>query len=272
MNYDEKENWEIYIRQLSEGKNAEKEIKEICKTLNQTFAEYGATFKIVEDGKGIISNYFHGLFKTIWSDDDFPEFGKGQENLFADIFIGEENYSIVAASSELIICRWIYEGASLMSFEKNLQNGEKVFLDAYGNFCSLNDDNYGLRVCDNSNSEDGMPVIPNVLSLPIKQMFDPLMADDVSTEVLKFPMFMHKEMMLLYNCEEEDFSEYLRDNGAYLLDKDGNKITSLKAFHHSEPDGQGYVRYPVPVSDLVEAVTFAPMFTEEAGRRWRSAI
>lgn len=266
--------WEVYIRMLSNENNAVAgtdseacaETEEISKLLNKAFSAAGAKFTITEDGKGIISNYFRGIFKTTWNDEDFPEFDKGQENIFEGIFTGEESYSIVAASSELNICRWIYNGDKLISFEDDLQNCERKFLDAYGNYCSLNDDAYGLKVSSSEYS------INEIFSLPVEQMLDPLMADDVSSEDLKFPEFMHMAMMYRYNCSKSDFSEYLHDNGAYLLDKNGNKITSLKDFHHSEPDNEGYIRYPVTASDLQEPVTFAPKFTEEAEKLWRKKI
>lgn len=215
--YDDPENpknprlfWEMYIRLLSDGDYAKTEIAEICKALNKAYSKDGARFTLTDDGKGIISNYFRGIFKTTWNDEDFPEFDKGQENIFKDIFIGEESYSIVAASSELNICRWIYNGDKLISFEDNLQNCERIFLDAYGNYCCLNDDAYGLRV---SSTE---------------QMPETIITDDFCSEVLKFPEFMHMAMMFRYNCTKSDFSEYLIQNGEYLLDKNSNKITSLK--------------------------------------------
>ena len=59
--------------------------------------------------------------------------------------------------------------------------------------------------------------------------------------------------------------------GGYLLDKDGQRITALKDFDHSEPDEDGNVYYPVPQSDFVDGDKFKPL-TPEATAKWKAKL
>ena len=82
--------------------------------------------------------------------------------------------------------------------------------------------------------------------------------------------------------EIDEFSELLRakvpgllygkyGDCIYLLDKNGNRITDIKDFDHSEPDADGYIYYPVPESDLIDGDP-DEMLTPEACEKWRAKL
>ena len=110
----------------------------------------------------------------------------------------------------------------------------------------------------------------NHYALPIKQMLEGREID--YGYIYKIPEYFED-----YYEEEEieidEFNDYLRcndfdSNWVYLLDKDGNRITSVKDFDHSEPDEEGNIYYPVPKTDCIEE-DYEYGLTPEAIIKWK---
>ena len=143
-------------------------------------------------------------------------------------------------------------------------------IDKYGNRCEL--DTTRVVVHGTKRSKE------NIYALPVKKMLETGEGWDEVGEIYKVPGFYasHYEEEEL---ETDEFSEFLRapaggsygENGGYLLDKDGKRITSVKDFDHSEPDEDGNIYYPVPESDLVDDAN-CEMLTPEACEKWRAKL
>ena len=110
----------------------------------------------------------------------------------------------------------------------------------------------------------------NHYALPIKQMLEGREISDGS--IYKIPEYF-EDYYEEREIEIDEFNDYLRCkdfnfNWVYLLDKDGNRITSVKDFDHSEPDEEGNIYYPVPKTDCIEEA-FEYGLTPEAIIKWK---
>ena len=147
-----------------------------------------------------------------------------------------------------------------VSFEEN-----NVFTDAYG-INGFTDSACFVMYKDVRCKED-------VFVLPVKKLIETGEGWDAGSSVCKIPNYFYK----YYRSEdiEIEFNDYLRAgdscHNSYLLDKNGNRITTLLEFDHSEPDEDGYVYYPVPASDLVDGDACNSL-TPEAVAKWKAKL
>ena len=113
----------------------------------------------------------------------------------------------------------------------------------------------------------------DVYVLPVKKLLETGEGWDEGSSVCKIPEYFFR----YYRSEgiKADFNDYLRSgnrcHNTYLLDKNGNRITSLLDFDHSEPDSDGNIYYPVPASDLVDEDECSPL-TSEATAKWKAKL
>lgn len=143
-------------------------------------------------------------------------------------------------------------------------------IDEYGNRCE-NDTTRVIVYGDKSSKVD-------ILALPVKQILEKKISDlDWGGDIWKFPDY-YSTHDSEEDMEMDEYNEYLRASAfeidgipaGYLLDKNGNKILSVKDFDHSVPDEDGNIYYPVRRDELVND-NFCTL-TPEAEAKWRKKL
>lgn len=143
-------------------------------------------------------------------------------------------------------------------------------IDEYGNRCE-NDTTRVIVYGDKSSKVD-------ILALPVKQILEKKISDlDCGGEIWKFPDY-YSTHDSEEDMEMDEYNEYLRASAfeidgipaGYLLDKNGNKILSVKDFDHSVPDANGNIYYPVRRDELVNDNICT--LTPEAEAKWRKKL
>ena len=143
-------------------------------------------------------------------------------------------------------------------------------IDEYGNRCE-NDTTRVIVYGDKSSKVD-------ILALPVKQILEKKISDlDWGGNIWKFPDY-YSTHDSEEDMEMDEYNEYLRASAfeidgipaGYLLDKNGNKILSVKDFDHSVPDEDGNIYYPVRHDELVND-NFCTL-TPEAEAKWRKKL
>lgn len=143
-------------------------------------------------------------------------------------------------------------------------------IDEYGNRCE-NDTTRVIVYGDKSSKVD-------ILALPVKQILEKKISDlDCGGEIWKFPDY-YSTHDSEEDMEMDEYNEYLRASAfeidgipaGYLLDKNGNKILSVKDFDHSVPDEDGNIYYPVRRDELVNDNICT--LTPEAEAKWRKKL
>ena len=177
-----------------------------------------------------------------------------------DFFDKEHSYFVTSINGNCDCAyTWKIEKGHV-SFEEN-----NVFTDAYG-INGFTDSACFVMYKDVRCKED-------VFVLPVKKLIETGEGWDAGSSVCKIPNYFYK----YYRSEdiEIEFNDYLRAgdscHNSYLLDKNGNRITTLLEFDHSEPDEDGYVYYPVPASDLVDGDACNSL-TPEAVAKWKAKL
>ena len=143
-------------------------------------------------------------------------------------------------------------------------------IDEYGNRCE-NDTTRVIVYGDKSSKVD-------ILALPVKQILEKKISDlDWGGDIWKFPDY-YSTHDSEEDMEMDEYNEYLRASeieidgipAGYLLDKNGNKILSVKDFDHSVPDEDGNIYYPVRRDELVNDNICT--LTPEAEAKWRKKL
>ena len=143
-------------------------------------------------------------------------------------------------------------------------------IDEYGNRCE-NDTTRVIVYGDKSSKVD-------ILALPVKQILEKKISDlDRDGYIWKFPDY-YSTHDSEEDMEMDEYNEYLRASAfeidgipaGYLLDKNGNKILSVKDFDHSVPDEDGNIYYPVRRDELVNDNICT--LTPEAEAKWRKKL
>lgn len=143
-------------------------------------------------------------------------------------------------------------------------------IDEYGNRCE-NDTTRVIVYGDKSSKVD-------ILALPVKQILEKKISHlDCDGEIWKFPDY-YSTHDSEEDMEMDEYNEYLRASAfeidgipaGYLLDKNGNKILSVKDFDHSVPDEDGNIYYPVRRDELVNDNICT--LTPEAEAKWRKKL
>ena len=143
-------------------------------------------------------------------------------------------------------------------------------IDEYGNRCE-NDTTRVIVYGDKSSKVD-------ILALPVKQILEKKISDLVwDGYIWKFPDY-YSTHDSEEDMEMDEYNEYLRASAfeidgipaGYLLDKNGNKILSVKDFDHSVPDEDGNIYYPVRRDELVNDNICT--LTPEAEAKWRKKL
>ena len=143
-------------------------------------------------------------------------------------------------------------------------------IDEYGNRCE-NDTTRVIVYGDKSSKVD-------ILALPVKQILEKKNSDlDWDGYIWKFPDY-YSTHDSEEDMEMDEYNEYLRASAfeidgipaGYLLDKNGNKILSVKDFDHSVPDDDGNIYYPVRRDELVNDNICT--LTPEAEAKWRKKL
>ena len=262
--------WQIHIRMTDYNHTQIQDTRliEICKKLKERFSSCGADFSVVKNGGGIVSNFFEGGINA-WEDEEgIPEYAEETENLFDGIFEDEYSYYIVALGTILKPAFW-----KIRAGEVEYVEYEPIYLDAYGNYCeSALHDSGQIFVSNQEERSEG------ILALPVRKMLDPDECDDVyeSAEIYRLPKYI-QEYLIGRGWNGGWFSDNYSDSlmitdDIYLLDKDGNKITSLLDFDHSEPDEEDNVYYPVTPDELEDVYGRPLELTAEAKEKWRKRL
>lgn len=143
-------------------------------------------------------------------------------------------------------------------------------IDEYGNRCE-NDTTRVIVYGDKSSKVD-------ILALPVKQILEKKISNlDWDGYIWKFPDY-YSTHDSEEDMEMDEYNEYLRASAfeidgipaGYLLDKNGNKILSVKDFDHSVPDEDGNIYYPVRRDELVNDNICT--LTPEAEAKWRKKL
>ena len=246
--------WQIQVRMLDYGKNTAEEdkvLEELTNELDGRFGYAGASFTYNGCG-GIISDIFEAKIQS------------NLDEYWEDFFGTQHSYLVTAINTELETpLTWDIDGDTEFEYMP-------FFIDAWGNRCEI--DTTTIIVYGNENSRE------DIYALPVKKMLETGEGWDNGGRIYKVPEFFEKHYEE-DELETDEFSEFLRstaggtygENGGYLLDKDGNKITAIKDFDHSEPDEDGNIYYPVPKSDLVDGFD-CEMLTPEACEKWRAKL
>lgn len=246
--------WTLQVRMLDYGQDTQKEdaiLNELVCALESHFYIFDVDFTYNGSG-GIISNIFEGKIQS------------NLEEYWDDFFDSEHSYEVTAINTELDTPLVWHISNGNIKFEYNW-----CFIDAWGNCCNLDT----TIVYINRTYQSG----EDIYAIPVKKMLETGIGDGGG--VIKIPE-VFKSCYENNDYEIDEFSELLRayeasgahgKNGGYLLDKNGNRITDIKDFDHSEPDADGYIYYPVPESDLIDGDP-EEMLTPEACEKWRAKL
>lgn len=243
--------WTLQVRMLDYGQDTQKEdaiLNELVCALESRFYIFDADFTYNGSG-GIISNIFEGKIQS------------NLEEYWDDFFDSEHSYEVTAINTELDTPLVWHISNGNIKFEYNC-----CFIDAWGNCCNL-DTTYVFINRTYQSGED-------IYALPIKKRLETGKCCYGEGSVIKIPEVFKSCYEDSDYLEIDEFSELLRANGrngGYLLDKNGNRITDIKDFDHSELDADGYIYYPVPESDLIDGDP-DEMLTPEACEKWRAKL
>ena len=166
------------------------------------------------------------------------------------------------------------------TYEDLIGNEEEFDIGAYGNYVDHIDE-YGNR-CENDTTRvivygDKSSKV-DILALPVKQILEKKISHlDWCGDIWKFPDY-YSTHDSEEDMEMDEYNEYLRASeieidgipAGYLLDKNGNKILSVKDFDHSVPDEDGNIYYPVRRDELVNDNICT--LTPEAEAKWRKKL
>ena len=166
------------------------------------------------------------------------------------------------------------------TYDDIIANDDEFDIGAYGNYVNHIDE-YGNR-CENDTTRvivygDKSSKV-DILALPVKQILEKKISDlDWGGNIWKFPDY-YSTHDREEDMEMDEYNEYLRASAfeidgipaVYLLDKNGNKILSVKDFDHSVPDEDGNIYYPVRHDELVND-NFCTL-TPEAEAKWRKKL
>ena len=248
--------WTLQVRMLDYGQDTKKEnaiLNELVCALASHFYIFDADFTNNGSG-GIISNIFEGKIQS------------NLEGYWDDFFDSEHSYEVTAINTELDTPLVWHISNGNIEFEYNC-----CFIDAWGNCCNLDTTNVFINRTYQSEED--------IYAIPVKKILETGNGDGEG--VIKFPE-VFKSCYENNDYEIDEFSELLRakvpgllygkyGDCLYLLDKNGNRITDIKDFDHSEPDADGYIYYPVPESDLIDGDP-CEMLTPEACEKWRAKL
>lgn len=253
--------WTLQVRMLDYGQDTQKEdaiLNELVCALESRFYIFDADF-IYNGSGGIISNIFEGKIQS------------NLEGYWDDFFDSEHSYEVTAINTELDTPLVWHISNGIIKFEYN-----SCFIDAWGNRCELDTTCVYINITYQSGED--------IYAIPVKKLLETGEGYCDAGGAIKIPEVFKScyENIDYGNYEIEEFSEFLRlldsrailvfgKNGGYLLDKNGNRITDIKDFDHSEPDADGYIYYPVPESDLIDGIP-DEMLTPEACEKWRAKL
>lgn len=199
-------------------------------------------------------------FKVAWYSNNWGEIGRGRgeakNGKFWHCMDFQATYDDIIANDD--------------EFDIGFYGNYVCHIDEYGNRCE-NDTTRVIVYGDKSSKVD-------ILALPVKQIFEKKISDlDWGGNIWKFPDY-YSTHDREEDMEMDEYNEYLRASAfeidgipaVYLLDKNGNKILSVKDFDHSVPDEDGNIYYPVRHDELVND-NFCTL-TPEAEAKWRKKL
>lgn len=246
--------WQIQVCMLDydDDKEKGKEVLErLLDKLDSRFGVYDASFSLTDCG--IISDIFEAKIQS-----DLKEY-------WDDFFAEGHSFFVTAINTQLETpLTWEIENG------KSSFDNSTCFIDAWGNRCELDTSRvivYGTK----ASKED-------IYALPVKKMIETGEGWSDGGQIFKVPSYFENHYDE-EDLETDEFSDYLHcpaggtygEDGGYLLDKNGNHITTLCDFDHSETDADGNVFYFVPASDLEDGSGDNPL-TPEAVEKWKAKL